>query len=325
MERIGQPLSVEAHEFVLTASLGIALYPKDGTDAATLLRNADTALYRAKEEGRECFRFFTRDMNERVVRFLGLENDLRRALVEREFWLQYQPIVRLATGEVVGAEALIRWRHPDGTLVPPAQFIPVAEESGLITPIGRWVLETAVRQASEWNSGGGKALYVSINLSARQFRDPHLVETVRAALEMNRIDPALIRLELTESTVMHDAEKAVGTLRALKALGVKLAIDDFGTGYSSLAYLKRFPIDVLKIDRAFVRDLETDHGDQALSRAIVDIGRALDLDVVAEGIETREQARVLLGCGCRLAQGYLFGRPQDAEKFGLPEGGHAPG
>ena len=319
MNVVGTPLKVEGREFVLTASIGVALYPKDGADAATLLRNADTALYRAKAAGRDCFRFFAAEMNERAVQFLTMENDLRKALAAKEFRLQYQPIVTIATREVVGAEALVRWGRSDGSVVSPVQFIPVAEESGLITPIGRWVLETATRQASEWNRRQNARLYVSINLSARQFRDPQLVGMVRSVLESAKVDPALITLELTESTVMQNAEEAIATLKVLKELGVKLALDDFGTGYSSLAYLKRFPIDVLKIDRAFVRDLQTDREDRALSRAIVDLARALQLDVVAEGVETQRQSQILADNGCMLAQGNLFGRPVDPEKFGLPQ------
>ncbi len=314
---IGAPLRIEPHEFVLTASAGVALYPKDGADAATLLRNADTALYRAKEDGRDCFRFFAAEMNERVVRFLTLEHDLRRALDLDEFRLQYQPIVRLASGLTVGAEALIRWRRPDGGMVPPAQFIPVAEESGLIVPIGRWVLETAAHQAAEWNRRCTKPLFVSVNLSARQFRDPKLIDTVRTALERARLDPALLKLEITETAVMQDVEGTERWLGALKDIGVQLSIDDFGTGYSSLAYLKRFPIDSLKIDRSFVRALPADRDDLAISRAVIDLARGLELDVIAEGIETHEQAKCLEALGCGLAQGYLFGRPADPAEFVL--------
>ncbi|MEW6689095.1 MAG: EAL domain-containing protein [Pseudomonadota bacterium] len=321
---IGAPLRIEAREFVLTASAGIAVYPKDGADAATLLRNADAALYRAKEQGRQCFRFFAPEMNQRVVEYMALEQDLRRGLEASEFWLQYQPIVRLASGETVGAEALIRWRRPDGRVVGPAQFIPVAEESGLIVPIGRWVMRAAARQAAEWNRGRATPLYVSINLSARQFKDPGLLEAVRAAIEEADIEPSLIKLEITESTVMQSAEEATRLLGALKERGVMLSVDDFGTGYSSLGYLKRFPIDTLKIDRTFVRDLAVDRDDLAICDAVIELGRGLDLEVVAEGVETREQAQVLRSHGCELAQGYLFGRPVDAAEFRLPAPPRAP-
>lgn len=314
-ETVAAPLKLAAHEFVLSASVGIALYPKDGADSATLLRNADAALYRCKELGRDCIRFFAPEMNERLVQYLTLEENLRRALEAQEFRLQYQPIVRLATGETVGAEALIRWRRADGNMIPPAQFIPVAEESGLIVPIGRWVIESAARQAAEWNRGRRAPMFVSVNLSARQFRDPKLIDTVRAALESAKVDPSLIKLEITESTVMQNAEEATATLHALKTLGVLLSVDDFGTGYSSLSYLKRFPIDTLKIDRSFVRDLPADRDDLAISRAVIELAHGLELEVIAEGVETREQAEVLAAHGCELAQGYLFGRPQDPEQF----------
>jgi diguanylate cyclase (GGDEF)-like protein/PAS domain S-box-containing protein len=315
---IGTPLKIGAHEFVLTASAGLAIYPKDGGDAATLLRYADTALYRAKEEGRDCFRFYAAEMNERVVGFVNLERDLRRALEANEFRLQYQPIVRLPSGESVGAEALIRWRRGDGSVISPAQFIPVAEQSGLIVQIGRWVLETAARQAAEWNRGGRVPLYVSVNLSMRQFRDRDLASAVRAALEGAGLDPSLLKLEITETALMHDVEATQRSLAALKHLGVQLSIDDFGTGYSSLAYLKRFPLDTLKIDRSFVRGLPQDQDDAAISRAVIDLGSRLELQVLAEGVETREQAAFLAAHGCHLAQGYLFGRPVDPAEFRLP-------
>lgn len=309
---IGTPLKVNGHDFVLTASMGVALYPKDGADAAALIRHADTALYRAKEEGRNCFRFFAPEMNERVVEFLALEEDLRTALGTFQFQLHYQPIVPIAGGEPLGAEALLRWRRADGRPVSPAQFIPIAEESGLIVPIGRWVMERAMQQAAEWNRGGREPLYVSINLSVRQFRDPGLIGTVKEALAKTGIRPDLVTFEITESAVMQNVEEAMRLLGALRGLGVKLSVDDFGTGYSSLAYLKRFPIDGLKIDRAFVKDIVTDRGDQALCRAIIDLGRAFSIDVIAEGVESQEQARLLSEYGCKLAQGYLFGRPVEA-------------
>jgi diguanylate cyclase (GGDEF)-like protein/PAS domain S-box-containing protein len=316
---IGTPIKIGPHEFVLTASAGVALSPKDGGDAATLLRNADTALYRAKADGRDCFRFFAAEMNERVVSFLRLEQDLRQALDLEQFRLHYQPIVHLASGRTVGAEALIRWQRGDGSMVSPAQFIPVAEESGLIVPVGRWVLNTATRQAVEWNRGRAQPLFVSVNLSARQFRDPALLDAVRAALEAAGLPGSLLKLEITETAVMQDVEKTVRWLGALKDLGVQLSIDDFGTGYSSLAYLKRFPIDNLKIDRSFVRNLPADGDDLAISRAVIDLARRLELEVVAEGIETREQREVLAANGCDMAQGYFFGRPVDPAEFMAPE------
>ncbi len=312
---VGTPIRIEAHEFSLTASLGIALYPRDGSDGATLLRNADAALYSAKEEGRNCFRFFAPDMNERLVRFLALEQELRAGLERREFRLHYQPIVDLESGEPVGAEALIRWRRPDGSMGASADFVPVAEESGLILPIGRWVIEEAARQAAAWNRGKQRPFHVSINLSARQFRDPGLLESIRAALKLSRVEPSVLRFEITESTVMHNVAEALRLMRALKELGVKLSVDDFGTGYSSLGYLKRFPIDVLKIDRSFVRDLPRGRNALAICRAVIALGEGLGLEIIAEGVETAGQAGALRANGCTLAQGFLFSRPVEPEKL----------
>lgn len=311
-QAISAPLQAHGHEFVLSASIGIAIAQKDGEDGPTLLKHADAALYRAKADGRDCFRFFTAEMNTQAVRYLSIENDLRKALDAEELWLQYQPIVNLGTGIAVGAEALLRWKHPGGSMVSPADFIPVAEDSGLIVPIGRWIFRIAALQAAAWNRGRRTPLFVSVNLSARQFRDPGLVKDVRTAIAEAKIDPSLIKIEITESTVMHNADEAIRTLEALKDLGVLLSVDDFGTGYSSLSYLKRFPIDTLKIDRSFVRDLAVDRDDLAICRAVLDLAQGLELDVIAEGIETREQAETLADLGCRYAQGYLFSRPMDA-------------
>jgi EAL domain-containing protein (putative c-di-GMP-specific phosphodiesterase class I) len=240
---------------------------------------------------------------------------MRAALAAGEFRLHYQPIVRLASAETIGAEALIRWQRPDGALVPPSDFIPVAEQTGLIVPIGRWVLREASRQLRAWTRGSGTRVHVSVNLSARQFQDPLLVDTVREALAESEADPSLLRLEITESTVMSNPELAVRTLRALRELGVRISVDDFGTGYSSLGYLKRLPLDTLKIDRGFVRDLATDRDDLEISQAVIALGHGLGLEVVAEGVETPEQAEILLARGCDAAQGFLFGRPVEAGDF----------
>jgi diguanylate cyclase (GGDEF)-like protein/PAS domain S-box-containing protein len=312
---VAAPLRVNGHELLLTASAGIALCPKDGRDGAALMRSADAALRRAKQEGRDCVRFFSPELNERSIRFVALQSALHRALEAREFRLLYQPIVRLSTGAVVGAEALIRWRRADGAEVPPSEFIPVAEESGLIVPLGRWVIEQAVRQAREWNRGRRRAAFVSINLSARQFRDPGLVHEVGMVLERTGMPGSLVKFEITESTVMQDLELAGRLLRELRAFGVRLSVDDFGTGYSSLAYLKRFPVDTLKLDRIFVRELPRNRGDLAICASVVALGRGLGLDVVAEGIEAGAQAHALARVGCRLGQGYYFGRPMEADRF----------
>ena len=312
---VSSPLRLEGREFLVSTSIGISVFPKDGADAETLLKHADVALYRAKEAGRGRFAFFAMEMNERAVRYFDLENGLRGALERGEFLLHYQPIISLAGGAVTGAEALLRWRQPSGQIVSPADFIPVAEESGLIVPIGAWVLMTAAAQAAAWNGKGGTPLDVSVNVSARQFRDPGLVGVVREVLEITRLDPRRLKLEITESTVMHNAEEAVAVLRALKELGVHLSVDDFGTGYSSLSYLKRLPIDDLKIDRSFVRDIPGDADDVAITRAVIDLAHSMELEVVAEGVETAAQERFLRGEGCDRAQGYLFGRPVDADSF----------
>ena len=314
---IGKPLKVNGYEFVPTASAGIALYPKDAHEEEALMRGADAALYRAKEDGRDCFRFFSAELNASLERFLAVERSLRAAVEEEAFVLEYQPIVEIVSGETVGVEALIRWRSPEGRLVPPAEFIPVAEESGLIVPIGRWVIAAAARQAAAWRHSLVKPVYVSVNLSARQFRDPGLLGTIERAIRQAGMDATLLKFEITESTVMRDPDKATELLRALKELGVRISVDDFGTGYSSLAYLKRYPIDVLKIDRSFVRGLPGDSEDLALCGAVIDLARALGLEVVAEGIETSEQAQVLARRGCRFAQGYLFGRPAPADQLPL--------
>lgn len=321
---IGTPIKIGGYEFVLGASVGVALFPRDGTDGGTLLRHADTALYRAKEDGRNCFRFFAAEMTDRVVRFMAVENDLRAALERQEFELFYQPVVHLQTGEMVGAEALIRWRRADGSVVYPAEFVPVAEESGLIVPIGRWVIECVARQAAAWNAGRSRPFHVALNLSARQFRDAALVDTVRSALEASKASPTLVTLEITESTVMHNVEEARKLLRKLSALGVRIAVDDFGTGYSSLGYLRSFPIDVLKIDRSFVRDLILDRDAVAICRSVVALGKGLQLETVAEGVENDLQANVLRKIGCDLAQGYRFGVPVKAEDLGASRSAEEP-
>jgi len=312
---VASPLSVEGREFLISTSIGVTVFPRDATDPETLLKYADAALYRAKDRGRGCVAFFAREMNDRAVSYFNLERDLRRALERGEFVLHYQPIVTLPGGEVTGAEALVRWRRESGELVSPADFIPVAEESGLIVPLGAWVLKAAVAQALEWNRNGHRRLSVAVNLSARQFRDPKLVDMVRDTLLETGLDPRLLKLEITESTVMHNAEEAIAALRALKEIGVSLSVDDFGTGYSSLSYLKRLPLDSLKIDRSFVRDIPGDRDDMAITRAVIDLAHSLELEVIAEGVENEQQLKFLIARGCDHAQGYLFGKPLEAEAF----------
>ena len=279
----------------------------------SLLRNADVAMYRAKEEGRNSFRFYVPEMDTRMRARVEIEHDLRLALKHGELMLHYQPRVSLITGEVLGFEALVRWNHPREGLISPDRFIGVAEDTGLIMPLGDWVLQAACRQARQWQDTELPGMRMSVNLSARQFRDPDLVGRVERVLTETGLDPVFLELEITESTVMHDSEAAIGTLRALKKLGVTLSVDDFGTGYSSLSYLKLFPIDVLKIDRSFVCDVTTDPDDAAIVRAIVTLAHSLGLTVVAEGVEEVAQAAFLRHVKCNELQGYYFSRPLPAE------------
>jgi len=308
---LAEPMEVDGKELVVTCSAGISIYPQDGPDVDTLLKNADAAMYRAKEHGRNNFQFYTAEMNERVNERLALENALRRAIERKEFLLHYQQRVDLRTGAIVGAEALVRWVHPEWGLVRPARFIPLAEETGLIVHIGEFVLREACRQVRAWLDAGLKPGVVSVNLSARQFRQEGLVRLVSRVLEETGVDPSHLEMELTESTVMHNVEAAVATLQGLKSLGISLSVDDFGTGYSSLAYLKNLPIDKLKIDRSFVRDIGTRDGseDGVLAQAIISLGHNLHLHVVAEGVETDAQVRFLRRHKCDEVQGFFYGEP----------------
>jgi diguanylate cyclase (GGDEF)-like protein len=309
--QLAEPIEINGKELVVTCSAGISLYPQDGTDVDTLLKNADAAMYRAKEHGRNNFQFYTSEMNERVNERLALENALRRAIERREFLLHYQQRVDLKTGAIMGAEALVRWMHPEWGLVRPARFIPLAEETGLIVPIGEFVLREACRQARAWLDDGLKPGVVSVNLSARQFRQEGLVRLVSRVLEETGLDPCHLEMELTESMVMHNVDAAIATLQGLKSLGISLSVDDFGTGYSSLAYLKNLPIDKLKIDRSFVRDIGagTDPNEGVLAQAIISLGHNLHLHVVAEGVETDAQLRFLRKYKCDEVQGFFYGEP----------------
>jgi len=300
------------------ASIGIAVYPGDGDDQESLMKHADTAMYHAKEEGRNNFQFFTASMNAAASERMNLERDLRHALAENQLELYYQPQVRGADEGLCGMEALVRWNHPGRGLIPPNKFIPIAEECGLIEAIGSWVLEEACRQIEVWRSAGHSGLRMAVNLSAHQLRSPSLAEQVEAAIERYNLVAGELELEVTESAAMSDPQRAIGTLQALRSLGVELAIDDFGTGYSSLAYLKMLPIQTLKLDRAFVRDIEVDANDAAISAATLALAHSLGLKVVAEGVETAAQRDFLVAHGCDILQGYLYGRPEPArdwEKF----------
>jgi len=319
---LARPFAIDGKELYISCSAGISLYPQDGTDVETLLKNADAAMYRAKEHGRNNFQFYTSEMNCMLNERLALEQNLRRAIDKREFVLHYQPKVDLRSGAVVGAEALLRWQHPERGLLLPDLFIPLAEETGLILPIGEWVLREACAQNRAWQAEGLKPIMVSVNVSARQFRQEGLVATVAGILAETGMDAAHLEMELTESMIMHNTEAAVATLRQLTELGVRLSVDDFGTGYSSLSYLKNLPIDTLKIDQSFVRDIvagKSDH--RVLARAIISIGHSLDLKVVAEGVETAAQTEYLKKHECDEVQGYYFGRPVPADQFRKVLGG----
>ena len=303
------------HEVYVGVSIGISLYPNDGDSTTELIRQADAAMYQAKSQGRNTFRFYTAALTEAADQRLAMEGRLRRSLQAGEFVVHYQPQFVAATGEVVGCEALVRWQDPDGGLVPPANFIPLAEDTGLIVPLGRWVLETACAQAQAWREAGVADLVMAVNLSGRQLQQRDLVSVVAEALERSALPPDRLKLELTESMIMDHGDEAIALLHSLKALGVSLSIDDFGTGYSSLAYLKRFPIDEMKIDRGFVRDTPDNASDAEIVATIVAMGRNLKLRVVAEGVETQQQLDFLIGLGCNACQGYLVSPGLSAADF----------
>jgi diguanylate cyclase (GGDEF)-like protein/PAS domain S-box-containing protein len=306
------PFRVSGHEIFVSTSIGISMYPTDCEDEETLLKDADTAMYRAKESGRNNFQFYTREMNARAMYRLKLENSLRHALERGEFRLHYQPKACLHTGRVTGVEALLRWQRPEHGLVPPADFVPLLEDTGLIVPVGEWVIAEACRQIAAWRASGREPVSIAINISARQFAARNLGEIVTRVLDQHGADPRYIELELTESLLMVNTEEAVRTLEYLKSLGLRLSIDDFGTGYSSLSYLKRFPIDALKIDRSFIDEITTDVGDATITRAVIGMAHNLGLKVVAEGVETQEQISFLSANGCDEAQGYYLARPRPA-------------
>jgi diguanylate cyclase (GGDEF)-like protein/PAS domain S-box-containing protein len=309
VQAIAAPLTLDGHEIASTCSVGISLFPNDGADGETLLKHADTAMYRAKAAGHAAFQFFSAEMNVNLTHRLAMEASLRRALERGEFELHYQPRIGLHSGAMEGVEALIRWRSADLGLVPPAQFIPVAEETGLIVPIGEWVLRTACARMQEWQRKGAPPISISVNLSPRQFKRPQVVQDIAGALRESGLSAQLLEIEVTESMMMESGEDFVARLHAIKNLGVSISIDDFGTGYSNLNYLKRFPVDRLKIDRSFVREITSDGDDAAIVRAIVQLGHSLDLQVTAEGVETNEQLEFLRACQCDQAQGFLFSRP----------------
>ena len=314
LKSLAKPYQIRGRKFNLTASVGGSIYPHDGSEGPNLVRNADIAMYEAKQRGNH-FSYYSEEMNRHVVSTLEMENDLHLALANKELCLHYQPKVDLATGRVNGCEALLRWNHPRRGMVSPGQFIPLAEQTGLIVPIGTWVIEEACRQSLAWQAEGQPPVRIAVNLSARQFRQGNLATTVSTILSSCGLDPGLLELELTESMIMDDPQGAEEVLATLKDLGVSLSLDDFGTGYSSLNYLSRFPVDHLKIDMSFIRDIGTSDARTAVVSSIIDIAHNLQLSAIAEGVETAEQLKFLTANDCDAMQGYLFSKPLPAAEF----------
>jgi len=325
LQAVAEARPIDLHDLHVTASIGLSVYPDDGVDAETLIKNADTAMYQAKESGRQSYKFFKSAMNVRAVQRQSIEESLRRALERQEFALHYQPKVNVRTGAITGAEALIRWTHPIRGAVPPLDFIPVAEDCGLIVPIGNWVLREACRQARAWIDAGLHLGTIAVNISAMEFQDEHFLDGVFAILKETGLDPKFLELELTESVLMRRAESAASILKILRTKGVQVAVDDFGTGYSSLSYLRKFPIDALKIDQSFIHQITTIPDETVIVAAIISMGQSLKLRVVAEGVETHDELAFLRAHQCEEAQGYYFSRPLLPRKFaelienGIPE------
>jgi diguanylate cyclase (GGDEF)-like protein/PAS domain S-box-containing protein len=315
LEAVAVPLTINSLDYLVTCSIGVSIYPNDGLDANALLRNADTAMYKAKKAGRNNFQIYTQALNIALTERVTLEYNLRQAIELEEFILYYQPKVNFATGKICGAEALIRWQPEGGELISPLKFINIAEETGLIETIGEWVLATACYKAKALQEKTGQYIPIAVNVSPRQFRQSNLANTIKKILTVTQLDPSYLELEITENTLIDDSTKFIETLHSLKKIGVKLAIDDFGTGYSSLAYLKDFPIDRLKIDKVFVSSIEEDPANKAILKAIIVLGQSLGIEVIAEGVETQYQYDYLKSIGCDELQGYYYSKPLPEQKF----------
>ncbi len=312
---LARPFDLRGHEVFVSASIGIAIFPQDGVDADTLVKNGDAAMYHAKDRGKNNYQFYKKEMNATSFQRLSLETSLRRALEREEFLLYYQPVVNLYTGKLVSAEALVRWQHPDMGLISPADFIPLAEETGMIVPLGEWVLLAACAQNKAWQQAGLPLVRVAVNLSCQQFAERNLARVVEEVLEETGLAADYLGLEITESLMMRNVDASIAVLRELSSMGVSLSLDDFGTGYSSLSYLKRFPLDILKIDRSFVREIPHDNDDVTLTRVILAMAGNLGLKVVAEGVENQEQLEFLKNQGCDMMQGYLVSPPVSVADF----------
>jgi diguanylate cyclase (GGDEF)-like protein len=319
MDAMAAEFTLQGHSFSVSCSLGISIFPEHGTDVETLMKNADAAMYSAKDNGRANFRFFTEEMNAQGVERLRLESSLRQALGKNELFLMYQPQMDIATGRITGLEALLRWQHPELGLVPPDRFIRIAENSGLIIPIGEWVLRTACSQSRKWQEEGLPAVQIAVNVSAVQFRQENFCELIRRVLHETGLAPKYLELEITESLLLSNADVMFSVFQELKAIGLRLAIDDFGTGYSSLSYLKKFPVNKLKIDRSFIRDVPVNADDTAITTAIISMAKSLNLKVIAEGVENEAQLSFLRAHQCDEIQGYYFSKPlpvaEVSEKF----------
>lgn len=312
-EVVSQPLSIDNHMLWVTCSMGLATYPDDGKDMVTLLKNADAAMYQAKALGRNNFQFYTAEMNSKLKERIFLQEGMLNALANSEFMLMYQPQVLARTGEIIGVETLLRWKHPELGMIPPASFIPLAEENGMIVPIGQWVLRTACRQNKAWQDLGMRSIRVSVNVSARQFKETNWVATVADALKESGLDPQYLELEITESLIMENLDRAIEVMGEFQKMGVQLSIDDFGTGYSSLSSLKNFPVARLKIDQSFIRSLPDNDDDRSIAMAVIALGHRLNLKVVAEGVETEQQRSFLENNDCDEMQGYHFSKPVPAD------------